>query len=231
MHGIIAAATDAVFQLKQEFTKQLVHLPKKVRACVGAERAGRGLQVEQRAAGRAAGGCGALVSRKHPPSALPLPGPSPSRPCTHVAAQTRDMPLSEFKRLYPDDFKSGALAQIGEKFAAMQQELATKQVPATGRGARTAAKRQAEPETVLRTTRRRAAPQARQPPSEPAAEPSGEETQRGRSRVVVGEAAVEPRGAVRACQALTDGRVVHSRAGSWAGGEPTLSPLALCLHY
>lgn len=58
----------------------------------------------------------------------------------------------------------------------MQQELTAKQVPAGGgRAARTGVKRAAEPETVLRTTRRRAAPAAAQPaalPSEPAAEAS-----------------------------------------------------------
>ncbi len=79
---------------------------------------------------------------------------------TGLPPQTREMPLSEFKQLYPDDFQTGAIAQIGQKFAAMKEELAAKQVPATGRGARTAAKRAAEPETALRTTRRRVATQA-----------------------------------------------------------------------
>ncbi|GAB4818741.1 hypothetical protein N2152v2_005787 [Parachlorella kessleri] len=100
VHAIMAAASDAVLQLKSEFTKLLVKLPKK----------------------------------------------------------TRDMPLAEFKKQYPQDFQTGALAQIGQKFAAMKEEIEAKQAP-TGRVTRTAVKRAAEPETVLRTTRRRAAAQ------------------------------------------------------------------------
>ena len=116
------------------------------------------------------------------------------------------MPLSEFKKQFPEDFKSAELAQIEQKFAAMKQDIAAKAaaVPATGRGSRTAAKRAAEPETVLRTTRRRVAPQAAPPkfgeqPEAAAAGPSeaGAETTRrgGRGKAAAAAAAAEAGGA------------------------------------
>lgn len=74
--------------------------------------------------------------------------------------QTRELPLSQFRKQYPEDFQTAAIAEIGEKFATLQHEL-VKQLPqATSRATRTSTKRAAEPETVLRTTRRRAAVQA-----------------------------------------------------------------------
>lgn len=65
--------------------------------------------------------------------------------------QTRDMPLREFQEKYPEDFKSGALKEIKERYSAMA-EAAQQSVPialANGR------KRGAEPVTVLRTVRAR----------------------------------------------------------------------------
>ena len=110
------------------------------------------------------------------------------------------MPLAEFKKQYPQDFQTGALAQIGQKFAAMKEEIEAKQAPA-GRVTRTGVKRAAEPETVLRTTRRRAAAQ-------PAAvDASGTATldggRRGRSRAAADGGAAAPLGRPRCGIALS----------------------------
>lgn len=64
------------------------------------------------------------------------------------------MPLAEFKKQYPDDFKSGALEEIRQRYAALAAEAS--QPPATTRA--TAAKRaRAEAPTALRTVRARRA--------------------------------------------------------------------------
>lgn len=85
--------------------------------------------------------------------------------------QTRKMRLSEFQAAYPGDFQAGALEEIRERCAAMAAAAAAAPVPATGRGGHTAAKRAAEPETVLRTVRARRAQVAPPPKFSEAAPP------------------------------------------------------------
>ncbi|KAL4450188.1 hypothetical protein ABPG77_010857 [Micractinium sp. CCAP 211/92] len=88
-----------------------------------------------------------------------------------LPAKTRKMRLSEFQAAYPGDFQAGALEEIRERCAAMAAAAAAAPVPATGRGGRTAAKRAAEPETVLRTVRARRAQVAPPPKFSEAAPP------------------------------------------------------------
>jgi hypothetical protein len=82
------------------------------------------------------------------------------------------MPLKDFQEKFPGDFKTGALQEIRERYAAMAA-AAHKAVPATAaRGMRTA-KRGAEPETALRTVRpRRGGPVAPPPRWDDAAAPA-----------------------------------------------------------
>jgi hypothetical protein len=92
------------------------------------------------------------------------------------------MPLNEFQQKYPEDFKTGALQEIRQRYAAMAQ-AAQAAVPATGsRGT----KRAAEPATVLRTVKARRTAPALAPsrgaagaaaPAEPAVPHQSEETQ------------------------------------------------------
>ena len=83
---------------------------------------------------------------------------------SHTFAQTRKMKLSDFQAAYPGDLQAGALEEIRERHAAMAAAAAAAvPVPATGRAGRTAAKRGAEPETVLRTVRARRGPVAPPP--------------------------------------------------------------------
>jgi hypothetical protein len=73
------------------------------------------------------------------------------------------MQLADFQKAYPGDFKAGALEEIRERYAAMAAAAAAQPAPATSRGTRTAAKRAAEPATVLRTVRARRGPAAPPP--------------------------------------------------------------------
>ena len=105
------------------------------------------------------------------------------------------MQLADFQKAFPGDLQEGALEEIRERCAAMAAAAAEKAVPATGRGGRTAAKRGAEPETVLRTVRARRGPVA-PPPKFSEAPPAAAEAETGsrrstRSRLG-GGAAAEP---------------------------------------
>ena len=96
------------------------------------------------------------------------------------------MPLKEFQEKYPDDFKTGALQEIRQRYAAMA-EAAQQAHPATAaRGKQTTKKRAGEPFTVLQTVKARrtgaalmpsweAAPPA--PAAVPRADNHNEETQ------------------------------------------------------
>ena len=70
--------------------------------------------------------------------------------------QTRDMPLKQFQEKYPDDFKTGALQEIRQRYAAMAA-AAQQAIPATAaKGGKTGKKRPAaEPMTVLQTVKTR----------------------------------------------------------------------------
>ena len=85
-----------------------------------------------------------LLLTQFPPSPLSLP------------LQTRDMPLKQFQEKYPDDFKTGALQEIRQRYAAMA-EAAQQSIPSTaGKGSRVGTKRAAaEPITVLKTVKTR----------------------------------------------------------------------------
>ncbi|KAL4452511.1 hypothetical protein ABPG75_008173 [Micractinium tetrahymenae] len=115
-----------------------------------------------------------------------------------LPAKTRKMRLSEFQAAYPGDFQAGALEEIRERCAAMAAAAAAAPVPATGRGGRTAAKRAAEPETVLRTVRARRGPVAPPPkfseaaPAAPAEAADTAARRATRSRLASGAAAEQP---------------------------------------
>lgn len=112
------------------------------------------------------------------------------------------MQLAEFQKAYPGDLQAGALEEIRERCAAMAAAATEKAAPTTGRGGRTAAKRGAEPETVLRTVRARRGPMAPPPkfseaPSAPVAAPEAETaSRRGTRSRLGGAAAAEPPAAV-----------------------------------
>jgi len=65
--------------------------------------------------------------------------------------QTRELSLKDFQEKYPDDFKTGALQEIRQRYAAMAEAAQQAVPPVTGRGL----KRVAEPVTVLRTVKAR----------------------------------------------------------------------------
>lgn len=69
------------------------------------------------------------------------------------------MQLNNFQESYPGGLQAGALEEIRERCAAMAAAAAAP-VPDGGRPTRTAAKRAAEPPTVLRTVRARRGPTA-----------------------------------------------------------------------
>lgn len=66
------------------------------------------------------------------------------------------MPLKQFQEKYPDDFKTGALQEIRQRYAAMA-EAAQQAIPSTAaKGTRSRVKRAAaEPITVLKTVKTR----------------------------------------------------------------------------
>lgn len=89
------------------------------------------------------------------------------------------MPLKEFQEKYPDDFKTGALEEIRQRYAAMS-EAAQHAHPATAsKVGKTSKKRAGEPITVLQTVKTRRTGAALMPsweavPPAPIAAPRGE---------------------------------------------------------
>ena len=74
--------------------------------------------------------------------------------------QTREMPLKEFQERYPEDFKTGALHEIRQRYAAMaeavtQQHTHTHAPRTTGVGGMKKRSAIAEPATALRTVKTR----------------------------------------------------------------------------
>lgn len=191
--SLMSAAEDAVLQLKNECKRLLVLLPAKVR------QAAAWLAHAWLAASKLAGAPGpAYHLFGFPVSELSTccDAPNSARlvpPIPH--SQTRKMQLADFQKAFPGDLQEGALEEIRERCAAMAAAAAEKAVPATGRGGRTAAKRGAEPETVLRTVRARRGLVA-PPPKFSEAPPAAAEAETGsrrstRSRLG-GGAAAEP---------------------------------------
>ncbi len=166
----------------------------------------------------------------HPEKAHSLSPPFCPRSAPQLT-QTRKMQLADFQKAFPGDLQAGALEEIRERCAAMAAAAAEKAVPATGRGGRTAAKRGAEPETVLRTVRARRGPVAPPPkfsdapPAAPEAETS---SRRGTRSRLAGGAAAEPAAAVEQQQQQQPPGVWVS-AGQ-QGGREKQACLPLMLH-